>query len=183
MSQSRYTCWNGRAEVPLTDYLSSPNNALSESDTSGPIFSDAAPWKPQPLSPGGSAGLAIGLLAAAALLGTLGYFVGYKRLWLERRAKQFERFEDGGGGGGGGQVVGGGGGNGLLSGGGVGPVNGSSSAGYSGSGANGFGGGGASNGGGNGYSSGGIDGGGKYAASPAVLQLSALPADNAPPQR
>ena len=28
-SQSAYTCWNGRQEVPLTDYLESPNNAAS----------------------------------------------------------------------------------------------------------------------------------------------------------
>lgn len=81
--------------MPLTDYLSSTNNEVSPSDVAGPIFGDSGP-RPQPgkLNPGGSAGVAIAAVVVAIVLAAVGYFVGYKRLWLERRSKHFHRFDD-----------------------------------------------------------------------------------------
>lgn len=100
-AQMGYTCWEGRSQAPLTDYLESPNNAASPSDTQGPVFGDSAP-APPPLTPGGSAGVGIAVVFGTLGLAALAYFVGYKRLWQEHRAKKFERFQDGGGGAGGG---------------------------------------------------------------------------------
>jgi hypothetical protein len=112
-SQSGFTCWTGRREVPLTDYLTSPNNVADPSDTQGPIFSDSGPRRAPSLSPGGAAGLAIAVLFATAGLGAAGYFFGYRRLWRERAAKAWQRYEEEGapaGGGGVEEAVGGGGG-------------------------------------------------------------------------
>lgn len=118
-SQQGYTCWTGRREVPLTDYLTSPNNELAPGDVEGPMFGDSPPAPP--LRPGAAAGVAIAAAAVAAALGCALYFVGYKRCWLERRARRFERFDGGGGPGGGGRGGGlddaglGGGGGGVVS--------------------------------------------------------------------
>jgi len=104
-STQGYKCWNGDVQVPLTDFLSSPNTDVFPGDVNGPMFGDSGPAT---LTKGGSAGVAIAaLVVVLGLVGVVGYFVGYKRVWLERRAKRFQRFDDGlGGGGGGGGVTG-----------------------------------------------------------------------------
>ena len=94
-SEQGYTCWDGEHEVPLTDFLNSPNNEASPDDVDGPIFGDSGPRVPA-LTPGGSAGVVIGVVVIVCALAGVGYFWGYRRVWRERRAKRFERFEDSG---------------------------------------------------------------------------------------
>ncbi|GBF99542.1 hypothetical protein Rsub_12348 [Raphidocelis subcapitata] len=114
-AQQGFTCWDGKREVPLVDYLQSPSNSASaRPGDDGPIMGDSGPVPPLP--PGASAGVAIGVIAFVAAAAALGYFVGYKRWWLERRARAFTRYDaeapDEGGGLGFGLGISGGGGGG-----------------------------------------------------------------------
>ncbi|KAI8473726.1 MAG: hypothetical protein J3K34DRAFT_409783 [Monoraphidium minutum] len=97
-SQSGFTCWDGVRAVPLTDYLSSPNNEVDPADVDGPIFGDSPPAPPK-LTPGGAAGVVIGVVVGALALAGAAYFLGYQRLWREHKAGRFTRFQGGGGGG------------------------------------------------------------------------------------
>jgi hypothetical protein len=90
-AQQGFTCWDGRREVPLLDYLQSPSNSAgARRGDEGPIMGDSGPV---PLRPGASAGVALGVIAFVAGVALLGYFVGYKRWWLERRARAFSRYD------------------------------------------------------------------------------------------
>eukprot|EP00877_Chromochloris_zofingiensis_P013702 jgi/Chrzof1/8586/Cz03g16140.t1 len=101
-SELSYRCWDGKQHVPLTDYLISPNNNASDiSAQEGPIFGDSSPISaarpaaggPAKLSPGGIAGVVIGVLIGVGLIAGLIYFVGFKRLYQEKRATSFKPFE------------------------------------------------------------------------------------------
>jgi hypothetical protein len=112
--QANYTCLLPKQKEPvsLEKYLASPEQYITEV----PSQSDLAAREQRPRSidgstgstsrsssnasrgggksgmgPGEIAGIVVGVVAGLAILGTLAYFVGYKKLYLPHKATSFKR--------------------------------------------------------------------------------------------
>jgi hypothetical protein len=94
-------------QVMLSEYLATPANYISDiparSELPAPEGRPARPadspssaaeqrrGRSSGLGPGEIAGIVIGSVAGAAILGALAYFVGYKKLWKAHSATSFKR--------------------------------------------------------------------------------------------
>ena len=104
-SRMRYTCWDGKQQQQLLDYLVSPSNGLDKIDTSMIVRGDgsAAPayaqqqgqkqrfWQSKTAI---VAGAAVGAVVGAVLLGLLLWFVVVRKVVATRKAQAFQKFEE-----------------------------------------------------------------------------------------
>lgn len=104
-SRLRYTCWDGKQQQQLLDYLVSPANGLDKIDTTmiargdGPVdpaYMQAQQQKQKfwQSKTAVIAGAVVGVVVGVVLLGLLAWFVVGRRVMATRKAQSFQKFQD-----------------------------------------------------------------------------------------
>lgn len=103
-SRMRYTCFDGKAQQQLLDYLVSPANGLDKIDTTsiargdgsaGPASQDPMQkqkfWQSQSAT---IAGAVVGTVVGVVLFSVLIWFIVGRRIMATRKAQAFQKFEE-----------------------------------------------------------------------------------------